>query len=420
MAALVPIVASQDTAQTVSSTTYTDASCETAALSNGVQYAVLFRGNAGVASNKDRAKLRILHGATVIGEKESEGSNDGPQSTADQCQGARLITGDGTSTLKFQHASTVANKVTTSGSMSIVAIPLDLLVEGTDWFFSGTNASANELSNVSVTGWTTLRTVNFTLPDAGDYLVSMSAECNPSTSGSAVNAARVRFLADGAAIFSPGDTEYQKEWEDGGDWFGYSFAGVENLGAGVRTFAIECQSRSQSESNYRRSNILVVRAATFDQLVQTRDVVGAAIQTVTDVYADFTGLDTSYTPNQSETVVVMAATTQRTEGNECISQLIISGGAARNVGAGSLLNDKMFAATGCNPPTFLVTTDSISTAQTYKYQYRSRSGAANPVVVGRSRDGLTAGQSNLIVWSMEIAVPPVVADGNAPFFGAVA
>jgi hypothetical protein len=411
MAAIVPITARQDTPQTTGSGTYVTANCATAALANTVEYLVLYRGNCANNDAADSGQLRLRHGTTVIAEMSSESQGVNHSGTGDQCQGVLKVTGDGTSTLNFQFRNTDGISDTAyAGSMSIVAIPLTSLVSGTDYFFSGTSSSTAEVTNAAVGSWTTLRTVDFTLPSTGDYIVIMSGEGFPSNAGDTGNALMVRYRVNGAEAFGPGETEFQKEWEANIDVYSFAFCGVENLTSGVKTFAIECMSRGTAEADYRRSNIAVIRAGAFDQVKQVRDTTGATQTGAT--FVDFTGLNNTYTPNQTEDVVVLGAAVQRAQTNQCLSQLLL-GATARNVDAGAELNDHAATSDGDNMSTFWCTADlAVASAKTYKVQYRNRSGA-NSTAIGKARNESTAAQSNLIVWGMTLATAANIAGTSA-------
>ncbi len=394
MASITPITASQDTEQSTGSTSYVSANCETAALADGVVYFIAYRGNAGGSDTSAEPSLRLLHGSTTIGEMRAEGRGLSNHWDSSQCSGYTVITGNGTDTLAFEMAAPLGSNTTFAGAMSIKAMPLTDLVLNSDYWFSGTDAATLEVTDATVDGWDTQRGLDFTLPDDGDYLVFMSHEAAPSDIGATANAALSRFRVGGTTIGS----EYLHEWEDNTDFSSVQIAQlVTGLSAGDVAFEIEVGSRVDAEANFRRSRIVVFRAASFDQIVQTIDTSGQT--TASTSMVDFTGLNTDFTPNQEEYVMVLGhVVAGLSTTNACTLQIRNNTDAANfNVDAGEYENDNGFDSARDQKPTLLVHTEQISVLKNYRMQFRAVAGTA---AVGRNPDDTGGVRSSLIVWGL--------------------
>lgn len=390
---ITPIIATQDTTQNTTSQTYVDVACETSELEDGVEYLVIYRASTGGSDTDAKPEMQLLFGATTLAEVASEGRGLGQHWDSTQCSGFCRVTGNGTDTLKFQLRSIDALDTVYAGAMKIVAIPLtEFGTEDSDFFEDGTNSGTNEVTNAATGSWTTVRTVNFTLPETGDYLVLMAVEGQP---GDSVNttAAMVRFRGDGATLGS----EFHQEWEDADDWFSFQYVGLHNFSSGSRTFAVECQSRSAAETDYRRSRIWVINKSRWDQIIETTDTTGAT--TTSGTFVDFTGLNTTYTPNQDEFVVVLGHTVAgcSTTNSAPLQLRNNTDGTNTNVNAGEYENDNGFDADRDQVPSLLATSEQIASAKDYRVQYRAEAGTA---AVGKNPDNTAGVQSNLIVWGL--------------------
>lgn len=191
---------------------------------------------------------------------------------------------------------------------------------------------------------------------AGDYLVLMSCE-GGNDGGSSVDAVMVRFRVNGATVGS----EYHQEWEDNTDFITFAKAQlVTGLSAGNNTFAIEVQSRNAANGDFHRPRIIIIRKASFDQIVNTSDTTGAETTSTTPV--DFTGLNTVYTPNQQEYVVVLAnAILGFSTTDAAVAELRDDTAAlSYRVGSGEYENDNAFDSGRDQQPTLLAHAKQIS------------------------------------------------------------
>lgn len=156
---ITPITAYQDTEQSTGSAS-ADASCTTAALADGVEYLVIYGGNFGGSSATNEPGLALRFGGytgTKIAEGNGEGNGAGAHWTSGVCNGVVKVVGDGSSTLAFSFGLYAGTGTAYTGAMSIIAIPLTDLVEGTDYWYYGTTGETLEVTDASLT-WETLRT----------------------------------------------------------------------------------------------------------------------------------------------------------------------------------------------------------------------------------------------------------------------
>lgn len=409
---ITPITAYQDTQQSTTSS-LTDDNCETGVLANSIDYLVLYCGNFGSSTTSNVGGIGVWHGSTELSEGQGEGAGTNTHWASIQTQGNLIVTGNGTDTLKYRFG--VGSGTGYIGSMGIVAIPLTDLVEGTDYWHSGVASSDTpEVTNTSLSG-ETVRIVEFTVPDAGDYIVLMSVEGNPASSGgSASNASRVQFLLDSTTEICPTETGIGvlQEWEDNLQWDNFAAISLLNLSSGAHDFEIKGYSRSSAIANFRRSRITLIRAASFKQVVQTRDTTGDS--TTSSSFVDFSGLDTTFTPTDNNHIVHM---TYAVPGNSSVfvtrSQLLNdTDTAAHRINAGEYNNDNGFDTNRDLVPVTMIHSQQYSTAKDWQYQFLTGSGTG---VIGKNRSNTAGIESNFVFWELE--TEDVIVDNPAGMLG---
>jgi hypothetical protein len=418
---ITPICVSQDEEQSTTSTSYVDADCETEVLASGVDYLVIYCGNLGDTGTSGRAYMQLLHGSTAIGYAAGEGSGLGVHGACGQIQGYALATGNGTDTLKFQFRTVSATAY--AGAMSIIAIPLTELTEGIDYWFDGTSSSTLEVQDAS-TSWETLRSANFSIPDSGDYLVLMSCEGRPN-GASNTTASRTRYLIESTYIAETeaGGVGTIVEWEWDGDYNNHAMATMETLTAGSKTFKIECASRTSATTDFRRSNMFVFRKASFDQIVQTRDSTGDSSITSTS-YVDFSGLDTTYTPNQDEYVIALGYAIPGNDSAQITFMQLYNDSDSMEFRVDSGMYGNYFNGTGGGfttssdlVPTIMANCKRYVSAKDWNVQCRV---TAQTGKVGRSRDNTSGIESNVIFWGLTPSGDvPVVSASRVLFFSRI-
>ena len=202
--------------------------------------------------------MRLLHGSAVLSEAGMESSAENQPGSGKKQQGFVRVTGDGTSTLKLQFKNRSGSNAR-AGGQYIIAVPLDQLDEGVDYFHVGSSAGSDELAGQGSASWSALRNTSAlgAIPD-GQYLILMSCEARFTGSGTATDACMVRARANGAALFPTGEVDecWQVEWEDNTDVFCSAACGVQPLSGGAANqLAIEVKSRGAAQTAWRRANI---------------------------------------------------------------------------------------------------------------------------------------------------------------------
>lgn len=283
------IQASQLSVQTVASASYEDVACETAALADGVDYLVWLRGSCGADSSSRLAHLQLLHGATQIAEAGGEAAAAAATGFCSPALcGVRKVTGDGSSTLKFQSKRNAGTG--RAQAMSAIAIPMTLFgTEGADYHASMTNAADEVVSDATTADWTDVMSVDWDFGASQDWLILGSFE----TDFDALTADRgtaARLLVDGVAL----DCLQSKDGEDPLDIMSWAFGTLETL-SGVKTIKLQVISSGTAETDVRRPNLIAIRKDHWNQIARTqyestRQVEGDG------TYTQLTELDTTVAP----------------------------------------------------------------------------------------------------------------------------
>lgn len=406
MASITPVVAVQETIQATSSETYVDCACETAALANGVEYLVIYRANSSNSSTFRHSDIQLLMGATQVAEAGGEGFFRDTQAYGGKVlQGFCKVTGNGTATLKFQHRINWDTETSWIDAQSIIAIPLTELASD-DWYYSGVDAATLQLTDATFGAWQTVRTANFALTATSeDWLVLASVEGKPD-SASGVDGCRTRFRVGGATVGS----EYWYTAEDVVDWQGIAFAKVEAALSGTTAFAIEGRSAGITNlADYRRPRIFAIRKDAFDQMVSAVDTTGSITSSTT--YVDFTALDTTYTPNQTEHVVALSFGVYIADpsgGDTTVLQRLYNSTDATVFvdDAGTTGPGDDIGLDSDQQMLVLSATEQLAAAKTYKLQHRMITGGTSSAIgKGNTVDsGAASSQpgiySGLIVWGL--------------------
>lgn len=258
---LTPIIAVQETDQDVVSTaTYTDLSCETAALTNGVKYLVIYNCGGSADSNQRGGYARLSHGSTVlaeVGQELASGKNFG-------AGGITVVTGNGTDTLVWEGRGWTTTGTTTFQGLGIIAIPLDDLTLSTDYHETHSDSGTYDLTGLGST-WEQLESLTFTPDEAGDWLIlwSMEGTQGDGATGTAVDHLSWRWDVDGT-LYNAAD--HQLEWEDDEDVCAGACARVLNLSAASHTIKIEAAGATLPNNNARarRGRIFALRLGALD------------------------------------------------------------------------------------------------------------------------------------------------------------
>lgn len=397
------IFVSQDTEQTVTSTSFQDVNCETTALLDGVDYLIIYTANVGNDATTQRSTLDVFYGVLKIGGCFSQKSNMGTFGDAHYnaagLNGIFKVTGDGVSTVKFQAKATGISTAYV-GAMAITCVPLDQFTQNTDYYYaSNTNNDTFDVINASATDppSDSLLSSTFTGMAAGNWLFLWSDEASV---GNAISRAFAsRFQVDSVTV---GPTRYARHNDNtNASIFTFASAHVVNVPTGGSIPAeILVGSLVAGEADFRRGRIFAINTALFSQVLSTTDSTG--LTTNAGAFLDFTGLNTTVVPtNVNSPIIVFTSATSYTQDvnsgmtsalrNETdgIDYRDDSGG--RNSAVGGL------GATGVDlNNSFMSHFEERSSSTEYRYQIRTV--GAGDVSVGRNDDDTGGEHSEMIVW----------------------
>jgi len=361
----------------------TNCSIAGASLANGVDYLIIYCAGFGGNGTSDEVGVRVEFGATVVARAEDEGSSSGSieSQRVHQLSGCFIITGTGSDalTIKYQiHSGTCY----VSG-MALIAIPLADLTENTDYFQTMHNSDTAEATSTG--SWTTVRSLTKTFPNS-TYLVIASME-TAMPSGGASGGPGARFQID--TVTQKGEST--KEWETNNDSINHFYCRLHTLN-GSQTLRWQVGVGQGTDSvEARRSRIIAINTAFFDQIVSSIDDTGQTC--ATDLPSYETYISKAYTPNQTEYVIVLAnciasaGTNYRsinmrianTSDSTYFGQL--NGDDPKDIA----VQDLLMGAVGC---------EQISAAKTYALQIADEESSAT---------GGFYNYADIIIWSMELA-----------------
>lgn len=378
-AALTVASATSETQQTTTSTTFTasDTSIASGSLPSGT-YFVAWGAAVANSNNANVSNARLVRGSTEIAALSYESMTATAANMGIARSGYWLGTLSGSEALTIQYSSTAGT--TYIDSKFIKAIRLDTnLVADTDYFTSGSQeSSADEVANVSTSGWTDIKTLakTFHSTDTQDYLVFASMEISPDN---VTNDCSARLEVDG----TPGMTS-NLEGEDITDQQGYAVAKVYSVDGGSKSIKLQGQSVGGATCDYRRSRIYVFRASVFDQVAEDYSAAETTLASST-----WTDKNTKvYTPNQSETVMVIGSRALSTNNATCGVATRFDDGTTQYADAQALVaNGASDYLIGMSAASL-----SVSAAKTFKVQFQRSTGSCTARIK----------ESTLLVWSMTL------------------
>jgi len=283
-----------DTTFSSSATAFVDVpGSETAPLPVG-DVLVFFAASAGGNGFSGSSNLRCLFAGSEIGVAQDAFVNGSGPFGGTNLSGWKMVTGDDANTAKIQCDLDTTPVTQEVSAVSILAIPLEDmgLVENTDYWFD--NGSESTTNHTTAAGRVVINTLVTTSLTAGDYILFGYMESGASSGSTTLQS---RFFMDGGVV-STNMTRSQLS----GELRSTPFVRLVTLTAGVHTFTAEQQAFFANSGQARRANLCIVRAAAFDQVVGLRSGTNATSASTT--YAKVPSTEITYTPNQSETLVV--------------------------------------------------------------------------------------------------------------------
>jgi hypothetical protein len=398
------IFASQEIEQTTTSLSLIDASIETAPLLNGVEYLVIYAGNTGNSSVSRATELQVQHAGVKIGggigEKSGLGTFGNNHFNGNTITGIYKVTGNGTGTIKMQFRTLDVIQTAYVGAMSIICIPLDNFTQNVDYYYEET---ANSETYVVVSApiqdppTTALISSNFAGMAAGDWIFLWSQE---TAIGNGTNRGfTTRFQVDGNTI---GPSRYARH-NTNGNGNTYTFTGVNTVNIpspGDVSVDLLVSSLLSPEANSRRGRVFAINTALFTQVLSTTN--SAGFKTSTSSFQDFNGLNTTITPTNvaSPIIILTSATSYTTNANTAMTSAIrnetdaidyrIDSGS-RNSAVGGV-SDALIDLSNSFMSHFEERTSST------EYRYQIRSTVSSDVAVGRNSTDTGGELSEMIVW----------------------
>lgn len=415
------------------STSLVDAGC-TVSVASGVQETfdimVAYRANFGGNDNAQVGEAICLHtdSSVVLGQASAESNGGSVHYSGGQLQGFARVTVNANHNIKLRHRNITSSDTNFTGSRGIVGIylaqPHDIFndgvddfdlphvvtcVENSDFFYSGTNSASAETAAIGNT-WTTVRTVDFTLPSAGNYRIFFSAEATMS-GGSATDGAQCRFQIDGTTQ----GAEWVREWEDDGDRPNFAYTDVVSLSAGSRTFRVQMQNRNPLSIVLPfRSRIWAFRADSFLAGSQDVETTGDSAVTHTTYSDSDIFMSTPYTAFlPTEQVLGFATLCMGSSGVNMLAEIVdLNGGTERCLDAGYALNDSGLGSDDDLMPTVLFQSSSVDPSDSAGFKVRTRIDVAGTGTAGRNAANSAGVRCNLQVWPMfKLENDPLLLDG---------
>jgi hypothetical protein len=411
------LFASQDTIQSTTSTALVNVGCETPPLSAGVEYVIFYSGLVGALQRNRDVELVCTYGSTVIGRANLRTSDQGTTTSGSMlggfCSGFYKVTGDGSNSVKFQHRGILSSTNVRTGPLSIVAMPLNDLAEGEDYFYIQQNGDTPTLTDALELAFQTVVSGSFNIPVTEPYLVLMSVEGTEDT-GVFDRFFRTRFLQNSTVLKDVKSGPDYKDSTEGEEYHSVSFARVVTLNSGLQHLVVEGRSANTAvatlnTADFRRGRIFAFRKSTFEQIVDTNTT---SIKTVSatsfgDVNSPFSALDTTYTPNHSEKVILLTSlSTTYTSVNSSAQLALRDDTAGVNHRSDFGMHNHAVGVEGSitaneNTPMLLHLAE-FATPKTWKVLTRDPS--ANSPHVGAQGDSGTAIRSDFILWGLSLAV----------------
>jgi len=301
---ITPVISNSNTQESTPNTTLTntDVVITAANLESGKKYVILYSAAYGGASTTDVIEVAVDFGGTVIAKSSDDGSSSGtPESMRiHNMAGYYVLTGDGTSDLRIQFRVITGTTAFITGK-SLIAIPLEDLIEDTDYWFVQQNGDTAEATATNT--WVNVLSTTPNLPETGNYLVLASMEGRIPSGGAATDGEAMRFQVDSTTQ----KREWAKEWETNNARRSFSYAELLNLTSGSHTFTLQGgTAQGTVTKEYSRGRILIFKASSFDQLVSADTDTDTTTLANHPTFDNF--LTNNYTPNFQEYVVVIGNT----------------------------------------------------------------------------------------------------------------
>lgn len=354
----------------------------------------LYSGQASADNTSRNAFLRLISGATVLGEAGGEGQGSTTSSAygAGVLGGVGIVTGDGVNGFQFQAKANASNY--RCGAMCAVAVPISVFgVEGVDWFRNCTNSGARVVTDAPTGVYTDVINENsWNLgPTAQDWVLLASYEMDYTN-----HTAGRKYLARLLVAGVPTGPIYTKEEEITADVHNVQWAQILSGLSGAVQFQTQVQSVGTAEVCARRARLILIRRSKWSQILQAVDAVQDS--TLSPTYVDETGLSISITPWVADDFAIEIVSTSTATSNVAqpsLKQLWNStAGTAACIDSGESLNN-----VADKPPAWLIRVLQLPAGSTTLVpQIKSANGVATAFFQGRATD-----PAYHLVWELRTA-----------------
>ncbi len=266
---------------------------------------VFFRANAGEGGicNFTELFLRVRYSGATVAEVSDDGNAGGPWDTVDLA-GFKLIDADGTSTVTVQGKLGTGSCDMDISSQQLISIPLEAmaLTSGTDyWFHNGvdTDFSISDPPDTSSDS-IIISSVDLNVPVESEYLIFGYGEVEEVTTRNHT----IEFFDNGSRI-----SGNRVRTSSSGFYRHFAYSQLITLTAGAHTITAEGFVFANFTSNTRRCRICVLRADSFNQII---DADGSQAANVDGIFTEMPTLTQEYTPNLAEQVLVIGYANSRT------------------------------------------------------------------------------------------------------------
>jgi hypothetical protein len=308
-----------------------------------------------------------------------------------------------------------------AGQCWLVAISLEDLVEGTDyWYADGGNSDTAEVTAGDAT-WITAAAsgrigqdaseVDLTAPSTGDYLVLASLEGFLNGTPGTAEDGRARLRVDGAAAGTGQEHTHTRDvGSPGAYWSSFFELDVLALTASD-TPEIQWEvanDASGDSAGYRRSRIFVVRLSAFSDYAHIVNAGNIQVASAGTVEAT-NGLTFDFGTN--DVLILGCASWQTGGGNWGRAWLHEDAGDVRHPALGRMwaVNDDGVGAADDEMPVLFAEVVSSTGSETWRLAQETDSGA-NAYTLGRARGNGASARTVLIAIPLETGGGPVAAD----------
>jgi hypothetical protein len=267
---------------------------------------ILFRANASAGSEGAASpSLKATYAGSDIGESVDYENETGGHWNGIELAGWKVVDCDGVSEVKLLARRTTNERSTDVGAQQIISLPLGAwgLVEDTDYSLVQSEATT-EITDANLT---VVDTLNFTVPETGEYLVLWYAE-GAMQENAGLGEYAVYGYVNEADPFLKRNAHNSREsaGPTGADEFHtWMWSEMRTIQAGANSYTVRAQRwNGISTLSVRRPRLLVISLAAFEGTRQ-RWSSGTDVATTSNSFVEYTPFSWTHNSAQSEQVLVI-------------------------------------------------------------------------------------------------------------------